>query len=59
MSIRIYDISGRLVETLIDSNVEPGYHKAIWDASTVSVGVYLVKMETGAFSSVRKVILVK
>ena len=59
LSICVYDIAGRLVKTLVDNEVEAGYHTAIWDASTVSAGVYLVKMETEAFSSVRKVILVK
>ena len=59
LSIRIYDIAGRLVDTLVDKNIEAGYHTAIWDASTVSTGVYLVKMETESFSSVRKVILVR
>ncbi len=59
LSIRIYDIAGRLVKTLVDNEVEAGYHTITWDASTVSTGVYLVKMEAGAFRSVRKVILVR
>jgi len=59
LSICIYDISGRLVETLIVGNTEAGYHTVSWDASTVATGVYLVKMETGVFNSVRKVILVR
>ncbi|MBT7789818.1 MAG: T9SS type A sorting domain-containing protein, partial [Calditrichaeota bacterium] len=58
LSIHIFDISGRLIETLVDSKVEAGYHTAVWDASTVSTGVYLVKMETRIFISVQKVIVV-
>jgi len=59
MSIQIFDISGRLVKTLVNGKVEAGYHTMIWDASTVSTGVYLVKMELEAFRSVRKVVLVR
>ena len=59
LSICIYDIAGRMVKMLVDDEVEAGNHTAIWDASTVSTGVYLVKLETESFSSVRKVILVR
>jgi hypothetical protein len=59
LSISIYDMSGRLVEILVNGNIEAGYHTAIWEASTVATGVYLVKMETASFNSVRKVILVR
>ena len=59
LSIRVFDISGRMVTRLVEGEVEAGYHTAIWDASTVSTGVYLMKMETASFSFVRKVILVR
>ena len=59
LSISIFDISGRIVESLVNGDIEAGYHSVSWDASTVATGVYLVKMESGSFSSVRKVILVR
>ncbi len=59
LSISVFDIAGRLVETLVNGNIEAGYHTVNWEASTIATGVYLVKMETVTFSSVRKVILVR
>jgi len=59
LSICIYDISGRLVETLVDNYLDAGYHTTTWEASTVATGVYLVKMETASLSSVHKLIVVR
>ncbi|MDP8238835.1 MAG: Ig-like domain-containing protein [Candidatus Hatepunaea meridiana] len=59
VSIHIYDIAGRLVETLISSEQTAGHHAVVWDGMNVTSGVYLVKMETANFRSVRKVMLVK
>ena len=59
VSVRVFDVSGRLTATLVEGNLAAGNHTAVWNASTSPAGVYLVKMESGAFSVVRKVMLVK
>ena len=38
----IYDINGRLIETLISNNLEYGRHEVIWNANNISTGIYLI-----------------
>ncbi|MBC8215591.1 MAG: T9SS type A sorting domain-containing protein [Candidatus Marinimicrobia bacterium] len=57
--MHIYDISGRLVETLVDGITEPGTHTVKWNASDFSSGVYFVQLVTGEFSKTQKVLLLK
>ena len=59
MSIRIYDISGRLVATSVEGDIQAGYHTVTWEAASIATGVYLVRMEASGFSTVRKVMLVR
>lgn len=57
--IKIYDISGREVSTLVNDNFTAGMYEAEWDGSKYSSGVYFYRMTAGNFSEVRKMILVK
>jgi hypothetical protein len=64
VSIRVYDVNGRLVRTLIDSVTDPGRRTAAWDGrsnSGVSVGsgVYFCTMEAPDFRESRKLMLLK
>ena len=59
ISIDIYDLSGRLVSKLVEGELIAGTHNAVWESGTASTGVYLVRMETERFSSVRKVMLLR
>ncbi|MCK4396999.1 right-handed parallel beta-helix repeat-containing protein [candidate division WOR-3 bacterium] len=64
VSLYIYDISGRLVKTLIDENKDAGVYKEKWDGidnrnRKVATGVYFTRLTSRNFTSVRKVILVR
>jgi hypothetical protein len=63
-TVRIYNVAGRLVRTLVDGAVEAGAHQAAWDGSdnegrTVARGVYFCRMTAGEFSATEKVVLLK
>ena len=58
-SLQIYDITGRLVATLVDEQLLPGEYEAAWDASEVSSGVYLVILQIGTAVKSQKVVLLK
>ncbi len=58
-SLQIYDITGRLVATLVDEQLLPGEYEAAWDASEVSSGVYLVTLQIGTAVKSQKVVLLK
>jgi hypothetical protein len=57
--LQVFDITGRLVETLIDEHLRPGSHSVQWNASRFSSGVYFVHLESESFSQSQKVILLK
>ena len=49
LSLVIYDMNGRIVDTLIDSNVSPGIYDTTWNANSFASGVYFAKLSSGAF----------
>jgi len=55
----MYDINGRLINELINSNMDAGYHSLVWDANSYTGGVYFVKMVAGEFVNTQKLMLVK
>lgn len=59
VSLQVFDISGRLVTTLVDEEQTAGYHRTIWEGYSASTGVYFVRMASADFVAVRKVVLVK
>ena len=64
VSLKIYDVSGRLVRTLIDGKLDAGYHRSRWDGKdeegrNVGAGIYFCKFTNNHFSDTRKMILVK
>jgi len=64
VTVRVYDVTGRLVTTLVDGVVEPGRHAAIWNGTndageSVGSGVYFCTMEAPDFHDSRKMTLLK
>jgi hypothetical protein len=64
VALRVYDVAGRLVRTLVDAEREPGEHDAVWDGTTDSgdraaSGVYFVRMETASVGASEKLVLLK
>ena len=59
VSLEVYNLQGRMVETLTSGNMQPGYHSVIWNADSYSSGVYFVKMIAGEYINTQKLMLVK
>ena len=57
--LNIYNLSGQLIETLVDSYMDQGSHTITWNASGQASGVYLVELRSGLKKDVRKVTLMK
>lgn len=55
----IYDIQGRLVETLINTKLDLGYHEIRWDAFQRASGVYFSELRHGEHRGIQKLVLVK
>jgi len=64
VKLTVYDLRGRHVKTLVDSELEPGSHKVVWDGrtehgNTVSSGVYIYNITSNNTSYSRKMIMIK
>ena len=59
VSVKIYNIMGQLVSTLIDQDMNAGYHTITWDANNMSSGVYLVRVHAGTNVETQKIMLIK
>jgi hypothetical protein len=57
--LKVYDISGSLVSTLVDGWRKAGTHQVAFDGSKLASGLYFVRMQAGNFTAVRKMALVK
>lgn len=55
----IYNLAGELVRTLVDSEIVAGYHDVKFDASGLASGIYFSRLEAGAFTATRKMLLGK
>jgi hypothetical protein len=58
-SLKVYDVVGRLVATLVDGDLPGGQHEATWDAKGMPSGVYFYRLTAGNFSETRKMVLLK
>jgi hypothetical protein len=55
----IYDLLGREVRTLINKELEAGYHEYFFDAYSLPSGVYFYRFQAGTFTETKKLVLVK
>ena len=63
VELKVFDITGREVASLVNGHLSLGYHEVVWDAEGMASGVYFVRLELQsagtAQHAVRKVLLVK
>jgi len=64
VSINIYDLMGRSIKSLVNSNQPAGYRSIQWDATnnygeSVSAGMYIYTIQTGDFRATKKMVLLK
>jgi subtilisin-like proprotein convertase family protein len=62
--LKIYNILGQKIHTLLEENQPAGYHSVIWDGKNsagiaVTSGLYFIKIVAGDFSQTRKVMMLK
>jgi len=59
VTIKIFDVMGREVKTLVKDNQAAGSYEIVWDASGYSSGTYFCKLETEGFTDTKKMVVVK
>jgi hypothetical protein len=64
VTIRVYDIEGKLIKTLIEAHQGAGYHAIQWNAAGYPTGIYFYRIQVdnstnGGFQQIRKMMLLK
>ncbi|MEJ2628862.1 MAG: T9SS type A sorting domain-containing protein, partial [bacterium] len=59
VSLKIYNLLGKEVETLIKENRPAGQYEIVWDAGDLSSGIYLYQLIIGDYRETKKLILQK
>jgi flagellar hook assembly protein FlgD len=62
--LMIYDVSGRVINELVNQNQPAGHHEIIWDGrnasnDVVASGVYFYRLIAGSFVQTRKMVMLK
>lgn len=58
-SLKVYNVAGQLVATLVDSQLSQGTHVYHWQAANQSNGVYFYQLKSGAVTETKRMILMK
>jgi hypothetical protein len=64
VTVKIYDVAGRLVRTLVNEVKDAGAYAAVWDGrnnggAAVASGIYFYKMETAGFNATKKLVMLR
>jgi Tol biopolymer transport system component len=59
VALKVFDVLGREVATLVDEVRQAGAHTVRWDASSLPSGVYYYRLQAGAFTQSRKMVFLK
>ena len=64
VSLRVYDVSGKLVRVLVDARQDAGFYNVRWDGKdmhnrVVSSGVYFIRLSAGRYTKTGKMLLVR
>jgi len=59
VALKVYDMLGREVATLVNESKGPGRHAVLFDASRLPSGVYIYRLQAGSFTATRRLVLLK
>ena len=64
LTLKIYDLAGRVVTTLVDKSIRPGYHRLVWNGRNyrgqqVPTGIYIARLVTPEYTKSIKMVLLK
>jgi hypothetical protein len=59
VTLKVFDLLGREVATVVDKKMEAGRHSVNWSAEGLATGVYVYTLSTGGFSDTKKLLFLK
>ncbi len=57
--LKVYDVLGKEVATLVNETLKPGTYEATFDGSQLPSGIYFAKLEAGSYKHIIKMLMVK
>ena len=59
VSLKVYDILGRVIRTLVNEYQDAGFKEVSFDAAAIPSGIYFYRLQAGKFTDVKKMLLVR
>ncbi|MBL7192275.1 T9SS type A sorting domain-containing protein [bacterium] len=59
VSLIVFDVQGREVQSLVNGHRSMGYHEAVFDGSELASGIYFARLDAGGFAQTQKLLLIK
>ena len=59
LSVKVYNLTGQLVDVIAEGNFSPSTYNWTWKAENLASGVYFIKTQVGSSSTTQKVMLLK
>jgi len=59
VKIKVFDITGKEIETLVNEQLQPGTYETDWNASSFSSGVYFYKITAESYTETKRMLIVK
>jgi hypothetical protein len=59
VTLKVYDILGKEISTLVNAELDAGYHKATFNAENLASGIYIYTITAGDFVNTKKMMLIR
>jgi hypothetical protein len=59
VTLRVYDVLGKEVATIVQETLPAGRHRVVWESAGLASGIYFYRLQAGAFSQTRKLTLLR
>ena len=59
VELKVYNIKGQIVQTLVKEQKPSGKHSVTWNAENIASGIYFIKIRTGDIQQFKKIVLIK
>ena len=59
VTLKVYDVLGKEIETLVNENLKPGTYEVKFDGSKLSSGIYFYTLAAGEYNETKKMVLIK
>nr|HMT12412.1 T9SS type A sorting domain-containing protein [Ignavibacteria bacterium] len=59
VKLHVYDVSGRLIQVLLENNLQAGEYEIEFHGTALPSGVYYYRLESGSYCETKKMVLLK